>query len=205
MSAHYVSRPGETLPLSDLYLMKTVTLAPDKEMYFQSLRHEHPYCHFYLQTNNFYSRGPQISKLNGKMQMYIPEEAGIHERLCTLLSMCKAEAACPNGEWQVNFDNGTAWKDIDKVYATFAQEWQAFDFMRKPVECDKLDSGDYALLLQVTGVYMGSHGTSDKLASMQVKVIQVMYEAKSKFNECLFIPIPQPSTKQLLQSKSKKK
>ena len=43
-------------------------------------------------------------------------------------------------------------------------------------DCDELKRGKYIALIHVTGIYMGAHGTTGKLASLQMKVIQLVYE-----------------------------
>ena len=51
---------------------------------------------------------------------------------------------------------------------------------------DDLKRGRYIALIHVTGIYLGAHGTTGKLASLQMKVLQLVYEPTA-IDKCLIL------------------
>ena len=57
-----------------------------------------------------------------------------------------------------------------------SEYFQGFDLFKNPIDSDELKRGRYMALVHVTGLYFGSHGATGKLASLQMKVVQLLFE-----------------------------
>ena len=176
--------PGDEVPVEKLYLLKPSQLSTGG--HFQSLRYEQPHCKVMLQTKSFYGYGPYTSKLNNKRQMFLPEEAGVHSTLRSLLEkVCKQKVICPVDAWKSKFENGSAWKDIENFYPPLASDCTFYNENKEVITIDQLGEGHYTLLLHVCGQYMGTHGNASHVASMTLKVVQILYEKNDESKECL--------------------
>ena len=78
------------------------------------------------------------------------------------------------------FDNGEAYKSIlsERLYLKPTRNLLVFDTENKPFD-GSLNDGMYSVIVHVTGIYIGSHGSTDKNASLQVGVKQIQYEPQS--------------------------
>ena len=53
--------------------------------------------------------------------------------------------------------------------------------------------GNYRVVFKIIGLYMGNHGMTDNLASLQVRIIQVQYQPSTppRYFD-MMVPIPKP-------------
>ena len=81
----------------------------------------------------------------------------------------------------------------DHIYLKFDDNFKVYNFDREEIEDRDLKSGEYKAIIKIKGVYYGPHGGLDKLASLQLSIIQLMY--KPDFDEdCLFLPPDSPES-----------
>ena len=75
--------------------------------------------------------------------------------------------------------------NTDNIFVKMASDFHAFDVNKKPYTGD-FGYGSYKVIVQVTGVYIGPHGSSEEKASLQLRVKQVMHDP-TPTEEPLFI------------------
>ena len=63
----------------------------------------------------------------------------------------------------------------DNIFVKLASDFHAFDNEKKPYS-GELGYGAYKVILQVSGIYIGPHGSSEEKASLQLRVKQVMFD-----------------------------
>ena len=151
---------------------------------YASLRNEP----LYLQTSSFFSKGPRKSRYSDHLQLLLPKTC-----TSTLLSIdekAKQSLKCPNDatkQLRKNFESKDGYKQLqsDKVYLKFANDWKCFNEKGEVIHCD-LSSGTYTLVLHIIGIFIGHHGSTSNVASLQVRIKQVKFEAKPQM-ESLFI------------------
>ena len=150
---------------------------------FQSLSYDGQPC--LIQTKPFIGNGLSFSKFQDQQQMVIPASS--------IPSLLKIDEEAKNAllfpedapsSWKESFENGEAYKAInnDKMYIK-TKDLLIFDKDGELYE-EEVKNGTYSAILHVVGIYIGSHGSTGKHASLQVKVKQLQYEPLS--NKCLF-------------------
>lgn len=151
---------------------------------YQSLSYDGQPC--LLQTKPFIASGLTKSKFQDQPQMFIPSSS--IPVLIDIDEIAKKALIFPEdapSSWKEAFDSGEAYKslNIDKLYLKtknliiYDTEGDQYD--------GELKQGTYSAILHVVGIYIGSHGTTTKRASLQVKVKQLQYEPLA--DKCLFV------------------
>jgi hypothetical protein len=77
------------------------------------------------------------------------------------------------------------------IFAKCTQATQVFDGKCNMIAKESCKYGKYRVILQPTAIYIGSHGTSKKLASLQLKISQIQYCPVE--TPCMFEPVTHPS------------
>ena len=65
---------------------------------------------------------------------------------------------------------------LPKLYGKLQHDCLFFDNRGKVIRKDQTSFGDYRVLLHVKGLYIGPHHQKGKLASLQMRVVQVQYK-----------------------------
>ena len=137
---------------------------------------------FYIEVPFFKSNGMTQSSFSNMLQMRVTFPKW-QQKLLNLLDMAAREhAQCPedaNTNWKSSFNDGSAYKDIadyEHVFLKLSECFQAFDVFRNTMDTDDLKRGNYMALIHVTGIYVGGHGPTGKLASLQMKLTQLLYQ-----------------------------
>ena len=151
---------------------------------FQTVTYDGQSC--LLQTKPFLASGLIKSQFQDKPQVLIPMTS------IPILKVIdeKAKEALDFPEdapssWKDSFISKEAYKSLntEKLYLK-TKDLQIYDINGEPYD-EELKEGTYSAILHVVGIYIGSHGSTDKRASLQVKVKQLQYEPR--FNKCLFV------------------
>lgn len=148
--------------------------------YFQTLNYGDN--GLYLQVPFFHSNGMSSSSYSNMRQMRVTFPKWQQGILRTVDSMAKENLELPDtapSHWKKALDEGIAYKelpDFDTLFLKLSEHFQAFDILSNPIDCDDLKRGRYMALVHVTGLYIGAHGSTGKLASLQMKVLQLVYE-----------------------------
>ena len=146
----------------------------------------------YLQTPSFLSKGPSKSRFNDQLQLFIPKACT--STLLKIDERAKQAFKCPPDapkHWKKRFENENVYKELksDKLYLKFSKDLKCFNEKGEVIHRD-LTAGRYTLILHVIGIFIGNHGSTQYLASLQVKIKQVQFEPQSQ-TESLFIqPTP---------------
>ena len=96
--------------------------------------------------------------------------------------VARENVKCPpeaSKSWLKSFDDGSAYRNIvdpETLYLKLTDSFQAFDVFKNTIDVDELKRGQYMALIQVTGIYIGGHGSTGKLSSLQVKLTQLLYQ-----------------------------
>ena len=158
--------------------------------YFQSLTYGDN--SFYLQVPSFHSNGMSISNYNNMRQMRVTFPKWQQTLLRNIDKIAQEQVQCPDNapsHWNKVMDEGNAYKDIpdfDSLFLRLSDNFQAFDLFENVMDVENLKRGRYMALVHITGLYLGAHGTTGKLASLQMKVLQLVYEP-TPIDKCLII------------------
>ena len=162
----------------------------NNSFYFQSL------CYgddgLYLQVPSFNSTGMSVSQYSNMRQMRVTFPKWQQNILRTIDEVAQEHVQCPDSapsHWSKALEEGKAYKTIpeyDSLFLKLSEYFQAFDPFMNLRDCDELKRGKYIALIHVTGIYLGAHGTTGKLASLQMKVIQLIHEPMP-IDKCLIL------------------
>ena len=142
----------------------------------------------YLQTPSFLSKGPKKSRFNDEFQLLIPKACT--SQLLAIDERAMQSLKCPDDtpkHLRKSFETKEGYKQLqsDKVYLKFSKDWKCFNKKGEVINCD-LTTGSYTLVLQIIGIFIGHHGSTSNIASLQVRIKQVQFDAKPQM-ESLFI------------------
>ena len=148
--------------------------------YFQTLNYGDD--GLYLQVPFFHSNGMSSSSYSNLRQMRVSFPKWKQTILKMIDSFAKECVELPDSapvHWKKKLEEGSGFKDLpefDTLFLKLSDHFQAFDVLSNPMDCDDLKRGRYMGLVHVTGLYIGAHGSTGKLASLQMKVLQLVYE-----------------------------
>ena len=74
-----------------------------------------------------------------------------------------------------------------RIYFKIDKKLRVFNFDRQEISPSELGEGDYKAVIKITGIYIGSHGELEKYASLQARVLQLMFRP-SFGDDCMFRP-----------------
>ena len=170
---------------------------PEAKHYFvQDLKYNN--TDLYLISEWFESTG--IKTDFGKAEMLIKQSGSMESCLRIVEKEAKRQIQFPP-------EYGVKNEDCDKHFKTFpstpfayiklARFAHAYNTDCQQISFNSLEYGRYRIVLHVRGIYIGSHGALDKLASLQNRIVQIQYD--KIVMPCLFssIPIPNKSVAQL--------
>ena len=189
LSMHVIRSESDDLN-NDLIKFKAVRKVQGigNTFYFQSLTYGD--CHLYLQVPFFVSNGMTVSNFSNMRQMRVTFPTWQQNILKQIDSIAQEHVDCPDGapaHWKKAFEEGSAYKvipEFDSLFLKLSDHFKAFDLLQNSVDCDELKRGRYKVLVHITGLYLGAHGTTGKLASLQMKVLQLLFEPVP-FDKCL--------------------
>ena len=152
--------------------------------------------HLYIQTAPFVTMAPYKSKHRpGSLQLPIPLEVlsevmkvdkFVHQRI-------QLPANAPSAWQKTVAQGGEFYRSIDATndlyYMTIDPGAPVFNARRERQTNVELAEGEYQCLIHARGVYIGAHGCVPKFASLQLRVIQVIFTPQlERTNVCLFLP-----------------
>ena len=95
----------------------------------------------------------------------------------------------------------------DHLFSKLSPDCSFFNNRRQLIKREELGHGEYRVVLLITGIYIGSHAQSDKLASLHMRISQIQYQPVNI--TCLLgqmpgllsgLACPQPSTQSFPQT-----
>ena len=153
----------------------------------------------FIQTPAFMTTAPTSSRYRqGILQLTVPMEAlGEIIKVDKYVQQnCQLPANAPAVWRQTVAGGGEFYRRIDPAtnevyYMTIEPEAPVFNMQRERQTNVELGEGEYRCMVHVRGVYIGAHGSLPKFASLQLRIVQVMYTPRSirGGNICLFLPI----------------
>lgn len=152
----------------------------NNNFFFQSLSYEGK--DLFIEVPFFQSNGMSYSSYTNMRQMRVTLPKWQQDLLHFLDGAARENVKCPpevSKSWLKLFDDGSAYRDIvdpETLYLKLTDSFQAFDVFKNTIDCDELKRGQYMALIQITGIYIGGHGSTGKLASLQVKLTQLLYQ-----------------------------
>lgn len=187
------------LSLVSLSQIKSYGIESAKRFYRYIRYNDKKLC---IETPRFNCDGAVRSKFNPDvLQLPVPVEA-ISE-LLKIDNFVKDKFVLPSGapaEWRESTSPYKALNEAlhDHIYLKLDEKFKVYNFDREEIAGQDLASGEYKAIIKIKGIYYGPHGGLDKLASLQMSIIQLMY--KPDFDEdCLFLPPDSPSSPSNLQ------
>ena len=183
--------------------------AVSNNFYFQSLSYDGK--ELYLQVPFFQANGMSHSSYTNMRQMRVTLPKWQQDLLCVLDGVAKENVKCPqeaSASWFKLFDDGSAYRNIvdpETLYLKLSESFQAFDVYKNIIDCDELKRGQYMALIQLTGIYIGGHGPTGKLASLQMRLSQLVYQPMPH-DECYIeFKLPEEVPKTVVEKEVKSK
>ena len=152
----------------------------------------------YIETPSFPSDGPRASPLNGVIHLPIPDTC-VGEVL-KVDEVAREKFVVPTTvpeAWREKARNGEpVYKSMgnaaEKHYFKFDDALLVFNSKREVIDQDEFGMGEYKCILHVKGIYIGGHGELDRFASLQCRIIQMMYTPAEEYADgCLFSHSPE--------------
>ena len=141
------------------------------------------------------SHGISYSHMDHKPEIRVMNCQAIVKILHTIEDVAVKQLKLP-AEFNHSGSNEPVFKRLPSAYNLFfklSSDCVFFDenkSITKPVDWG---FGNYRVVFKIVGLYIGPHGMTEKLASLQVRIIQVQYEQTTP--PCYFdmmVPIPKP-------------
>ena len=149
-----------------------------------------------IQTPEFYAAQPVESKYkDNTFQLAIPYEAmeavlKVDEFVRQHIELPANAPATWRQQHSIEEDTKGWYKDMrdrEVFYVPLEPGAAIFNRKREPITTE-LGAGSYKVLVQIRGVYIGTHGTlTDKFASLQMRIIQLIYTPEEGLDKCLFL------------------
>ena len=163
----------------------------EKQYYMQDIKYNGQ--DLYLQSDWFLSKGPRKNIFNNaKTEILVTVDKNLKEVMKALENVAKTKVIYP-AEYQIDSNQKDKYfkclpEDKKCIFGKIGQGIQCYDKNCKAMNFDKLDYGNYRVIFMVKGIYIGTHGPSDHLASLHMKVMQIQYSALNL--PCMFSLIP---------------
>ena len=90
-------------------------------------------------------------------------------------------------EFQINQSNENVFKrlpQLNRIYAKLNRDTTFYNKYCNPLKREDLSYGEYRVVIQVKGLYIGPHGQANKLASLQLRICQIQFSPLTV--QCLF-------------------
>ena len=178
---HIIRREGEGFQKEKLKFKPVRKIrALNNNFYFQSLSYDGN--DLFIEVPFFQANGMSHSSYTNMLQMRVMFPKWQQELLCTLDGAAREHVKCPQDastSWNKSFEDGSAYRnmvDPHTLYLKLSDNFQAFDVFKNTIDCDELKRGQYMALIHVTGIYIGGHGPTGKLAFFQMKLTQLLYQ-----------------------------
>lgn len=160
----------------------------DRHYYTQLLTYNND--NLYIQTDWFESQGLRYST-PFKSEMLVAMNSLTKNALTVIQAEAIKQLKFP-AEFQVSGDKkADFFKSLPltagMIFAKCTQATRVFDSACNMIAKESCKYGKYRVILQPLGIYIGPHGSSAKLASLQVKIAQIQYQEVNI--PCMFAPL----------------
>lgn len=155
--------------------------------FFQNLTYEGD-NKLFLELDSFQCDGLSKSYFNDEVHIAVPKS--IVSELLKLDEYIAKQFKLPEeapSKWKAS---KSPYKSLnnskyDKIYIKLDENIKAFNFERQLLKSPNYDVGEYKLIIRVNGIFIGVHGETEKYASLQLRVTQIMYRPSFE-DGCLF-------------------
>ena len=180
------------LSLIRLVDVKEIALRSNVKSFYQYLRYNNSKT-ILIQSKKFETDGLRRSQFDANTyQLAVPKSALTDTvmRLDDYLSTTFSMPAITRPSFQIAepYKKLTDKTHDDVFIKVDTENLRVFDFERNEIHLDdisKLQHGEYKVIIKICGIYIGSHGSIPKYASLQMKIIQIMYRQQFE-NDCYF-------------------
>ena len=171
-----------------------ITLSQIREFGSNILKRFYRYVNYrgqpiYLETVKFHSSGVTKSTFDN-LQISIPKQALVE--ILKLDDYVRDHFSLPTlapADWAIL---PTPYKSLsdtlyDRLYLQIGDNLRVFNFDHEELTYHDFRPGEYKAIIKVKGIYYGHRGNLDKIASLQMQVIQIRYKPELD-EDCLFLP-----------------
>ena len=183
---------GKVLQHVDLTLVnigsKVKEICTSPKRLYQYLTYDQIGGRLYIETPVFQCEKLSKSNFNAGLQIAIP--IGALQELIKLDNHVSERfnmPACAPDKWKNTAMPFKRFAETvhDRIYLKIDDNLRVFDIDRHEISPQQLGEGDYKAVIKIFGIYIGSHGELEKYASLQARVVQLMF--KPSFSDaCLF-------------------
>ena len=161
----------------------------DRHYYIQDIKYNGQYL--YLQSDWFLSEGPKKSPFGNKTELLVKVDSNLKQMLKAQEDIAKEKLTYPK-EYNIDDSNKKEYfkclPDKSFMFGKIGRGIQCYDKSCKPMTFDKLQYGNYRVIFMMKGIYIGTHGASNHLASLHLKIMQIQCDALNL--PCMFNLIP---------------
>ena len=163
----------------------------EKQYYIQDIKYSGR--DMYLQSDWFLSEGPRKNNFNSaKPELLVKVDKNLKEVMKALENVAKTKVIYP-AEYQIDSNQKENYfkclpDEKSFMFGKIGQGIQCYDKNLKAMTFDKLVYGNYRVIFMVKGIYIGSHGSTDHLASLHLKIMQIQCQPLNL--PCLFSLVP---------------
>ena len=147
---------------------------------------------FFIPTEWFKSTGPQEA-FDKKNEMLVPLQPDILNILNEIENLALRDGLKMPPDYQVTGSKEEIFKRLPtrpRLYIKVAYDVVCYNKHNQIVKFTSLGMGDYRVMIQVKGLYIGSHVTTSKLVSLQLRISQIQYIANVP--TCMFSMVTVP-------------
>lgn len=132
---------------------------------------------FYIPIEWFRSSGPEDS-LDKKPQLLVPIPKEYTNLLTEIQNLAIRNGLKLPAEFQMIGNKEEAFKRLparDMFFIKLNHDVACFNKERQLMKLAALSIGDYRVMIHVKGLYIGSHGNTNKVASLQLRICQIQH------------------------------
>ena len=150
-----------------------------------------------LTSECFLSHGVSCNHMDNKPEIKVKNCQGIVNVLHAIEETAMKQLKLPS-EYQHTGAIQPIFKRLptsSNLFFKLSHDAVFFDKNKNMIQPVNAGYGNYRVILKVVGIYIGPHGNTEKLASLQVRIIQLQYDNANP--QCFFdlmVPIPKPQS-----------
>lgn len=133
-----------------------------------------------------------------KKEILVPISSTLTSLLKNIETVAINEGLKLPSEFQSNLNNVEVFKHLperEKLYLKLTHDVACFDKYCKKISLDQMISGEFRVVIHIKGLYIGHHPSSGRLASLQLRVVQI--QNIPKVVQCMFSSLSLPQTEKL--------
>ena len=131
-----------------------------------------------LASDWFLSHGIITDQLDGKPEIKVKNCLGVVNILHEIEQVAIEQMKLPS-EYNYSGSFESVFKHFpsaSNLYFKLSHDCVFFDKDKSVIRPVDMSHGNYRVIFKINGIYMGPHGATEKLGSLQVRIIQMQYE-----------------------------